>query len=315
MDRTEAEVLAQVVRRATRASLASEMTILGTGCALGGLSTIIRSNGGISVVRPCFKEEVQVLFAGDGVVEQKSGSPSVDVEVKGVWAWTVASCAALQVASCAHGETREAVPIIRRSSDLSLETSLAQVASKYIQETLETGEGDVGVERSSWTLETAMTEILSTLKPSPLLLRFLSAIQEYGTLAEAAVKLEETIPASAKYALGLAELAELNRTFTKLQTDRESKDAADLEATRILNIFLAGAAALEAKHYADVDTDTVAKLIHAAQFGGETFLLPTSDCLKLKHVRAWKRFREIREVARGTEICQSVVETRRYLRV
>ena len=101
------------------------------------------------------------------------------------------------------------MPLARESSSehVPLTVSVPIFFRRYVQDNLRQ-EGD---DLNQWTFEACLDQITSTMIPSPLLLRFLCAIREYNTLAEAAARLLSRLPASSHLAAGISALAQYSK--------------------------------------------------------------------------------------------------------
>eukprot|EP00189_Rhodosorus_marinus_P011083 CAMPEP_0184743476 /NCGR_PEP_ID=MMETSP0315-20130426/6358_1 /TAXON_ID=101924 /ORGANISM="Rhodosorus marinus, Strain UTEX LB 2760" /LENGTH=1160 /DNA_ID=CAMNT_0027214793 /DNA_START=87 /DNA_END=3569 /DNA_ORIENTATION=+ len=256
--RDKKDIVDQVIRRATRATLATEARILGAGAAPQGMSSIIRGIG-VSVVRPCLPQERTHILAGrHGGRAEMNAVDDLSSIAKGAWAWMLAGVSALQVVSCGDQDDSPAIPILRRPSDANMDLGLASIAARYVQENLERQGEDI----SEWSYESCLQEICSTMIPAPLLLRFLVAIHEYGTLAEAAARTAERLPASSHFAAGISALSDYSLRYNpKSLAEPETRQKADAEADEILNMFLDGASALPEQPGESEDIKTIEKLV------------------------------------------------------
>uniref|UniRef100_A0A7S2ZVC3 Uncharacterized protein n=4 Tax=Rhodosorus marinus TaxID=101924 RepID=A0A7S2ZVC3_9RHOD len=256
--RDKKDILAQVIRRATRATVATEARIIGAGTAPQGMSSIIRGLG-VSVLRPCLRQERAYLLAGrSGQMAEAHAVDESSSIATGSWAWMLAGVSALQVVSCEDQEGSSAIPILRRPSDANMDLGLASIAARYVQENLERQGEDI----SEWSFESCLQEICSTMVPAPLLLRFLVAIQEYSTLAEAATRTAERLPASSHFAAGISALSDYSLRYNpKSLAEPEIRRQADAEADEILNMFLDGASALPEQPKDSEDIQTIEKLV------------------------------------------------------
>jgi len=251
-ERSEKDIIDQVIRRATKAMLAFEMEILGVGQSSSGLPLLVRKAGS-TILRPCLPDEINALFPGE---ELSAFTGIALAQVNGSWAWDLAASSALQIAASSRTEYREAIPILRRPSEADAEVGLAHVASRYVQQNL-LKQGD---SLSDWTFELCLGQILSTMVPSSLLLRFLCAIREYNTLAEAAARLSAKLPAAAHLSAGISAVASYSKRFP-LPLVGEAGEESQRVAAGILDMFLAGAAALQSSHVVQEDVDTVLKIL------------------------------------------------------